>query len=150
MQTIDSFSGEFRFLSNFYPSPIVWRLSRRVPPITFDCVERGFVWAKTLDPVVRRRILTADATPGQIKRLGRMLELRPDWDAIKVDVMSELVFEKFHQNRDLRDKLLDTGNAMLIEGNHWGDQFWGVCDGHGDNHLGKILMFTREILNDRE
>ena len=50
---------------------------------------------------------------------------------------------KFTQNTDLLKKLLDTGDAELVEGNTWGDRVWGVCKGEGENRLGKILMRIR-------
>jgi ribA/ribD-fused uncharacterized protein len=87
-------------------------------------------------------------TPGKAKRLGRKVTLRANWELIKIDVMLDLVRQKF-QDPDLAWMLINTGDAELIEGNHWGDKFWGVCNGEGENHLGKILMQVRdEILKD--
>lgn len=61
--------------------------------------------------------------------------------------MSGLVRQKFnHRYPELRTKLLSTGDLEIIEGNHWGDTFWGVCNGTGENHLGRILMQVREDL----
>lgn len=57
--------------------------------------------------------------------------------------MEALVLLKFAQNSDLRYRLLRTGDAYLEETNNWGDKFWGVCDGEGENHLGKIIMKVR-------
>ena len=53
---------------------------------------------------------------------------------------------KVYQNDDLADCLVDTGDQPLIEGNTWGDRFWGVCGGTGMNHLGRLLMEVREEL----
>lgn len=58
--------------------------------------------------------------------------------------MHDIVRAKFEQNPDLRQKLLSTGSEELIEGNTWGDTFWGVCKGSGQNWLGRILMFVRD------
>ena len=60
--------------------------------------------------------------------------------------MKELLMAKFSQNEDLKKKLLDTGDATLIEGNTWGDKYWGVCKGVGKNRLGELLMEVREEL----
>ena len=60
--------------------------------------------------------------------------------------MYEIVKDKFSRNPELRVKLLNTGDIELIEGNYWGDTFWGVCNGKGENHLGKILMRVRKEL----
>uniref|UniRef100_UPI00345E83CD NADAR domain-containing protein n=1 Tax=uncultured Duncaniella sp. TaxID=2768039 RepID=UPI00345E83CD len=49
-------------------------------------------------------------------------------------------------NPALAEKLIATGDAELVEGNYWHDTVWGVCDGVGENHLGKILMRVREEL----
>jgi predicted NAD-dependent protein-ADP-ribosyltransferase YbiA (DUF1768 family) len=59
--------------------------------------------------------------------------------------MGFLVRQKFREPK-LRELLAGTRNAELIEGNYWGDRFWGVYvgDGKGENHLGKILMQVRE------
>jgi predicted NAD-dependent protein-ADP-ribosyltransferase YbiA (DUF1768 family) len=70
-----------------------------------------------------------------------MVPIRSDWDEVKVEVMRALVRIKF--STDLQPHLLSTGEAELVEGNWWGDQFWGVCDGKGENWLGRILMETR-------
>lgn len=73
--------------------------------------------------------------------------MRPDWDDVKVDVMEEIVYAKFTQNENLMHMLVLTEDMPLIEGNSWGDTFWGVCDGVGENNLGKILMRVRDRLN---
>ena len=65
---------------------------------------------------------------------------------MRIDIMTALVTQKFNRHIDLRKKLLATGDEELIEGNWWGDTFWGVCRGKGDNHLGKILMEVRSKL----
>ena len=57
--------------------------------------------------------------------------------------MRDLLRQKFARE-PLRSQLLATGEAKLIEGNHWGDTFWGVCRGQGENHLGMLLMKARE------
>lgn len=72
------------------------------------------------------------------------MNLRPDWEEVKDDVMYTVCKAKFLQNPGLLKKLLDTGDAELIEGNTWNDQIWGVCNGSGENRLGKILMRIRD------
>ena len=61
--------------------------------------------------------------------------------------MAYLVREKFTTNQKLQKQLLATGDQHLEETNKWGDTFWGVCNGVGSNHLGKILMKVRDELN---
>ena len=80
------------------------------------------------------------------KKIGKNLVLRPGWDMMRIPIMTELVWKKFSQHKELKQKLLNTGEAELIEGNWWGDCFFGVCRGVGQNNLGKILMSVREKL----
>jgi ribA/ribD-fused uncharacterized protein len=136
---ITTFLSKHRFLSNFYESPVVYE------GITYPSSEHAYQAAKSLDPVVRQRMANV-STPGKVKKAGRQITLRPDWEQVKLDVMAEIVLLKFMQNDELKQKLLETGNEELVEGNTWGDTYWGVCNGVGENHLGKILMRVRQIL----
>jgi N-glycosidase YbiA len=134
--TIDNFTGEYRFLSNFYPSQI------RYEGITFAAVEHAFQAAKTHERSERLRIASS-RSPGAAKGLGRQVKLRKDWESVKVEIMRQLVEKKFTVHQDLRNRLLATNDAELIEGNTWNDCFWGMCNGRGKNHLGRILMDIR-------
>ena len=136
---IGEFQGEYRFLSNFYPAEVVFE------GITYPHVEGAYQSAKTLDMGERRRI-AGIADPAEAKRAGRALKYRDDWERVKFDVMETCVRYKFTHNAELRDKLLATGDAVLEEGNNWGDRVWGVVDGQGENRLGKILMKVRDEL----
>lgn len=138
---IDSFQGEYRFLSNFWPAQVIFE------GITYPDVEHAYQSAKTLDMNERRRI-AAIPTPGQAKHAGEALQYRPDWEQVKFDVMEQCVRYKFTHHPDLAAKLLATGDAYLEEGNTWGDQIWGVYQGKGQNHLGIILMKVRAELRD--
>lgn len=142
MNKIDRFEGEFRFLSNFSLDPVfvfgrIWKTA-----------EHAFQAAKT--SILHEKVRIANqSSPGKAKRLGRnrsKTTIRADWEAIKIDIMLTIVRKKFSQHAELRAKLLATGDAELIEGNNWGDTFWGVdsVTGEGRNELGKILMQVRE------
>lgn len=137
---IEFFSGEYRWLSNFYPATV--ELDGRKYP----SVEHAYQAAKTLD--FNARIIFEEPTmsPGMAKRLGRNFNLRPGWDQMKVSVMLALLKQKFAPGTPLAAKLLATGEAELIEGNTWGDRFWGVCQGTGRNTLGALLMGVRKSL----
>lgn len=149
---IDSFIGVYRFLSNFSPAAVRLDFNGvRVDGDTFvyPTVEHAFQAAKSNSLRARARIFGAPM-PGTAKQLGRRLVLRDDWEANKLYVMSQLIAQKFpslqlHDRYDyeLTIKLLATGDEELLEGNDWNDRFWGVCDGVGENHLGKILMARR-------
>jgi ribA/ribD-fused uncharacterized protein len=134
-KTIDSFSGEYDFLSNFYPSVIY------PDHIQYPTVEHAYQAQKTLDPIARELIRNCE-TPGQAKRLGNKVLLREDWEQIKVYTMHQLLEMKF-SIPELGKKLLETGNAELIEGNNWGDTFWGMSNGKGSNALGGCLEIVR-------
>lgn len=148
MKVITSFEGEYRFLSNFYPSII------RIPNNDWEypTVEHYFQAQKARDNVQRRQILEAK-TPGHAKRMGRSLgSLRvPDWEDRKVGIMLAGLRYKFRTHERLRNKLMETGDAILVEGNDWGDEFWGQClreDGFvGYNMLGTLLMMVRQQLH---
>lgn len=139
MGLIDRFNGQYDFLSNFYPCKVT------VDDLTFNSVEAAFQALKSTDVDVRRQFV--DLSPSEAKRLGRRIDLRDDWDDVKVDVMEALLRQKFSdKNPELKEKLLSTGDDDLVEGNWWNDRFWGVCRGVGENNLGKLLMKIREEL----
>lgn len=139
---IDSFEGADRFLSNFYPCSVEF------DGLVYPSVEHAYQAAKTLDPGVRIDIQCA-ATAGQAKRLGQTVKLRPNWETMKIGVMKKLLYRKFGVE-PFKSQLLATYPYRLIEGNTWGDQFWGVCNGRGENHLGRLLMYIRGKYRDRE
>ena len=133
---IDNFHGEYRFLSNFWNAPVTYE------GITYLNNEAAFQAAKVLDN--KERETFAGLQANEAKKLGRRVQLRPDWEEVKNQVMYDVCLAKFTQNVDLRAKLLSTGDEELVEGNTWGDTCWGVCRGVGENRLGKILMQIRE------
>lgn len=138
MEDITRFRGQYAFLSNFYPVNI------QMDGEIYASVEDAFQAAKTLDPHDRECIRVAQS-PAHAKKMGRRVNLRPDWESIKIEVMLDLVRKKF-QYEDLKELLLTTGDAALVEGNNHGDRFWGCVNGQGRNELGKILMHVREEL----
>lgn len=135
---IDRFDGDYAFLSNFYPSSIF----DSNDGFTYPTVEH-FFQAKKSVILKEREMISKAETPGKAKRMGRKVQLRSDWEDIKLFVMEDALRRKFSKQR-LRAALLATGDEELIEGNWWGDTFWGVCDGIGENNLGKLLMKIRE------
>ena len=140
IQKIDSFRDEYFFLSNFYETDLDYE------GIVYHSSEAAFQAQKCADRARREQF--ADLSPSQSKHRGREVSLRPDWEQVKVRVMKEIVFAKFSQNEELKEKLLATGNAYLEEGNEWGDRIWGTVDGKGQNLLGGILMQVREELGE--
>ena len=141
---IVEFDGEYAFLSNFYDSPIFYE------GITYPTNEHFFQAMKTLDPAERQKIASAK-TPGLAKRLGRNVQLRPDWEKVKVDVMRTGLMLKFTDAK-LAEKLIATGDEERVEGNWWHDNTWGNCHctecsrKGGRNLLGMLLMELRKEL----
>ena len=137
MDKIDSFRGLYQFLSNMFESPVT------LNGITFRNAEAAFQSLK--DP--SRASEFADLTGAAAKKLGRRVQLRPDWNDVRVQSMLDVLRAKF-QNPDLQKQLLSTGSTPLIEGNTWNDTFWGVDanTGTGENTLGKLLMQVRQEL----
>jgi len=136
-ETTEGFRGNYWFLSNFYPSPII------IGDYTFTCSEAAFQAQKCLDPSSMGCFEGIDGKDA--KSLGRRVAIRKDWDKIRVPIMEEILRIKF-SNPTLSAKLKATGNVKLIEYNTWGDKFWGVSYGEGRNELGKLLMKIRAEL----
>ena len=136
---INKFDGKYAFLSNFYDAPVEYN------GLCYLNSEAAFQAQKTTDEI--ERIKFTHLNPSEAKRLGRKVNLRNDWENVKTQIMYEICYAKFTQNSDLAQKLLDTGNQTLVEGNTWNDTFWGVCEDAGENHLGIILMQIRKELN---
>ena len=139
---IDSFSGEYSFLSNFYAVPPFLALD---DGIQYPTVEHYFQAHKALDLDVRALVASA-RTAAQAKSLGRSLRLRSDWDGVKLDVMRCALAHKFAERTFLAQLLCQTGDAYLREGNYWGDRYWGFSKGQGQNWLGHLLMARRAEL----
>ena len=139
MTSIVRFAGKYRFLSNFYSSEVEYEGE------VWPTVEHAYQAAKNSDPEYRKWMREAE-TPAAAKKLGANTQLRKDWEDVKVAIMADLVSQKFNKHPDLTKALLSTEDAHLIEGNNWGDRFWGVCNGTGENWLGKILMNVRRDL----
>jgi hypothetical protein len=136
--TINSFSGDYSFLSNFHLCKISYEGKE------YPSSEHAFQAAKTTNEAEREKIRLAKR-PGSAKALGKKVSLRKDWNFLRADFMKKVLQIKF-SDPELQALLLATGEEQLIEGNTWGDTFWGVCHGKGENRLGKLLMQIRSDL----
>lgn len=128
-------------LSNFAPYPIVLQDKR------WPTSEHFFQAQKFVDEAQREAIRQA-RSPMIAARMGRSRKkpLRPDWESVKVSVMREAVIARFTQHDQLRELLLSTGDAKLVE-HTVNDSYWGDGgDGLGKNMLGIILMEVRDLL----
>lgn len=142
--TILCFQGDYHFLSNFHCAQFSWDFWPY-----WDSAEAAFQSAKCTSDEERRKFTELSVSPAEAKRMGRQVQLRPDWEQVKDGIMEEIVHAKFFQIEPLAKKLMATGSVELIEGNTWGDTYWGVNlhTMQGQNKLGKILMRIRDELN---
>ena len=140
---IDSFTGGDYFLSNFFPVPV------RIGDMVYPTSEHAYQALKTNDPNERAWI-AATRTPFQAKTRGRDVTLLSYWEDVKLEVMAEVLREKF-RDETLAAQLIATYPKELVEGNDWHDQYWGDChcghcNGPGENMLGELLMTLRDEL----
>jgi len=136
------FRGEHKFLSNFAASVIDF------DGAFYPTVEHAYQAAKTVDAHMREWVRTA-SSPAEAKRRGQGLTFREGWNDLRLSVMEDFLRQKFTRHPDLRRKLIQTHPRDLREENTWGDTFWGITNGNGENYLGKLLMAVRtEILRE--
>jgi len=127
---MDSIKGTY--LSNFYECRIEYG------GLVYRNAESAFQAQKCAD--ISKRHMFVGLSGAQAKSLGKTIDLVPEWDKVKLKYMTKILEAKFIQNPKLYSWLLSTGDEEIIEGNWWGDTYWGMCNGKGSNHLGKILM----------
>lgn len=139
-QNIKGFFGEYRWLSNFHECKIKFR------ELDFNCSEAAYMYAKLeVDNNFEQYNSMKDLKPWEVKKWGRSVKLREDWEEIKFTVMRNILYDKFTRNLDLKEKLIATGDKYLEESNNWRDTCWGfdINLKKGENNLGKILMEIR-------
>ena len=134
---IGPFENEYEFLSNFYPCEVEY------DGVIYPSVEHCYQAQKTA--LLKIPFADPSLTAAKAKKMGRKLILRSDWEDVKLTVMERCLRIKF-SNPQLGFKLIQTGNEELVEVNWWNDRFYGVCNGQGENWLGKLLMKMRSEL----
>lgn len=173
MNSIERFIGEYSFLSNFYNTPVFYEGLR------YQNSEAAFQAAKCLaaesdiDAYIQNHHLNVDQVDDRLrtsiqevltmqlrmpftrmngaeaKKSGSCCSLRPDWETCKEQIMLQIIRNKF-TDHSLACLLLNTGDAVLIEGNTWNDRTWGMVNGKGKNLLGKILEKVRDELQEEQ
>lgn len=128
------------FLSNF------WECSVEYGGLRFNNSEAAFQAQKCADGFEQYRFVRLNGA--EAKALGKKVRIDENWEDEKWDIMFNIVEAKFNQNKDLARMLAATGDEEIIEGNTWGDTYWGVCNGIGKNNLGKILMSVRGMIQE--
>jgi ribA/ribD-fused uncharacterized protein len=136
---IERFKDEFHFLSNMYLVDIHYN------GIDFNSVEQAYQYQKTTSTREGLKVLKCN-DPKKVKGIAKGFKfIREDWNDVRLGIMYNLLWIKFN-NPQLKEALLLTDGWELVEGNWWGDIFYGVCDGVGENYLGKLLMKVRDKL----
>lgn len=137
---IKGFQGDYRFLSNFYPVEV------KFEGVVYKNSEAAYQCAKFSSDTLKEYFSQLDARTARNE--GRRLQpVRSDWEAEKSNVMYRILRAKFSVE-PMRSLLLATGDAYLEETNYWHDTFWGVYNGVGENHLGRLLMLVRDELKE--
>ncbi len=129
------------WFSNFIPfeTPLVYQ------GVSYPTSEHFYQAMKAPKNNISARKSVAEAsTPGRAKRAGRKVDLRPDWENIKEDVMEYALRHKFQEGTKWRAQLMAT-KGEIVEWNNWHDRIWGKCTcarcgSQGQNLLGKLLM----------
>lgn len=133
--------GDYFFLSNFYPCKIIFE------GIEYDNSEAMFQSFKCKHLKDLEKFVGLEGKDA--KTIGKRIELVDNWEEIKFDKMVVSVFQKFLQNPELLQKLLDI-NGLIVEDNNHRDTEWGVCNGVGENKLGRILTSVRDYFRKNE
>lgn len=175
---IDHFCGEYYFLSNFYKRAIYWKdywfptsehvyhsekvneiISLKTQLMVQYEIDKYNNKLKEciIDNIFKKR-LDNELTTSEAKKRYNLSKLcgflREDWFDVNLQIMEDINIVKFTYFLDLREKLLSTGDAILVEGNYWGDDFWGMIKDKetgkwkGKNKLGIILMNVRERIKE--
>lgn len=146
------FRGKYAFLSNFTFVPTGIRYNG----LKFHTVENAYQAAKCGN--IKDMYKFTSIPPEQAKKLGRKITMRDDWNEVKLDIMKELLSQKF-ACPSLAEQLIATGDSYIAEDNYWHDNYWGICNCPNcidkfsfdeQNHLGKLLMEIRAKLNKGE
>ena len=171
---ITKFTGDWNVLSNFYQHPFQLVGGDTPPTHWWNTAEHAFQAYKATDVFGFTKIRNA-RTPAEAKRLGRDVECRLDWDQVKRELMLRILLSKF-AIPELRQRLINTGTEVLVEGNTWNDVYWGAVPAPltvsfrrgpgfpegklpvwrpggyasewlaGCNWLGRLLMTVREVI----
>lgn len=141
-----------KYIKNWFSNMTQLNTPIIIDGISYPSVENAYQAAKTMDISERERIATL--TPNQSKKAGQKVELRENWEPIKLAVMFICLMHKFSQPK-WKAELKATGSEYLVEWNNWGDSTWGIpckmapnryaipSNQVGYNLLGRLLMLIR-------
>ena len=143
-EEIAGFTEEYAFLDNRFPAPLTFRGE------SYLCAEAAFQATKTAD--LNQRAAFCSYTGEKAREKGSVLRTTSEWESQKISIMREVLSAKFRQNPALAERLLATGNALLINYSSKRKTFWGM-DRYtfaGENMLGKLLTELRETLKEEQ
>lgn len=130
--------------SNLYRCSVIYEEQE------FPTSEHAYQAGKARKESVRNWILSAPS-PALVAMAAHGLytwDIAPDWSKVKFDRMRGVLYAKFSQHPNLRELLLSTGNARLVECatvDNPVNRLWGEVNGKGKNMLGNLLMEVREM-----
>lgn len=132
------YEHEFYALSNFSSFMLFWNGH------DWMTSEHAYHSEKFTDPAVLEELKQARSAHAAMQIARKHADkVRPDWDAIKLEVMKRILQAKVEQHEYVRRKLLQTGDRVLVE-DSWRDDFWGWGPNRdGANHLGRLWMQVR-------
>lgn len=136
---ITEFRNEYEFLSNKYDAPVT------IDGLTYRNAESAYQAQKTVSEAEKKMFLNLDGHYAE--RLGKRIKIRKDWDISKEQILYEILSVKFSE-KHLKEKLLSTGEEEIVYSTGPMNLFWGVHDGKGKNHLGRLLMKIRKELKE--
>jgi hypothetical protein len=139
---VPAFRGSYNWLSNYYACNVEGFKPEEAQPIDYASVESGYLCAKYWAPDKVAKLTYRELADWRRKEAPLHKQIF-DWENKKMFVMAYLLVSKFDYNKDLLEKLLTTGDSWIQETNNWNDTYWGVCNGRGQNRLGKLLMLLR-------
>ncbi|SOF00940.1 conserved hypothetical protein, ribA/ribD-fused [Burkholderia sp. OK233] len=117
----------------------------------YPTAEHAYQAGKARKPEVREWLMAAP-TPSLLAMAAHGLyvwDIAADWSKIKFDRMKRVLLAKYGQHDDLKELLLSTGTATLIETatvDNAVNRLWGEVNGKGQNKLGQLLMEVRTEL----
>lgn len=149
MMTVPAFRGHWAFLSNFYAVRVYY--NNRWYQTAEHAYQASKMISKEDHDQVARAMLPSSAKRAVLELLskGHRTVIRKDWDEVKDSVMLSILRAKF-SDPGMTMRLLETGEQELVEFNYWRDHYWGVCNGVGQNKLGKLLMQVRQEIRESQ
>ncbi len=135
MKTIDGFKGEYRWLSNFAPVKII------LDNAEYQSVEHAYMSAKSEDIEWKKFCADKDNSAGKVKKASKEIQLREDWNSIRLKTMEYCLWQKFTQ-QPYRKQLLNTDGITLYEFNSHHDNYFGICTCKTCNDTVAINSFT--------